>query len=184
MARPFKLAITESEAELQSLMHQMSGIQKERVQMLWWVKSGQVDEHQEIVTRLGRNGSTITRWLQKYRAGGLAALLEVKQAPGQAPIMSEAVQASLQKALESPQGFRSYGEIVEWLQREHGLVMEYGTVYNWVHNRWGAKLKVARPRSEKQSASAVADFKETRRAGGRTARVFGIGQTTALFLPR
>lgn len=165
MSRPFKLAVAESEAELLSLMHQMSGIQKERVQMLWWVKSGQVNEHQEIVTRLGRNGSTITRWLQKYRMGGLSALLEVKQAPGQAPIMSAAVQASLQAALERPEGFRSYGEIVEWLKQEHDLEMEYGTVYSWVHNRWGAKLKVARPRSAKQSASAVADFKKNSVSG-------------------
>jgi transposase len=160
MARPFKLVVTESEGELQSLMHQLDGIKKERVQMLWWLKSGQVDEHQEIVRRLGRNGSTITRWLQKYREGGLQALLEVKQAPGQPPIMSAAIQASLQAALADSKGFRSYGEIVTWLEREHGLVVEYGTVYNWVHNRWGAKLKVARPKSAKQSACAVADFKK------------------------
>jgi len=32
---------------------------------------GQVQEHQELAHRLGRDKSTITRWLQKYRRGGL-----------------------------------------------------------------------------------------------------------------
>jgi transposase len=161
MARPFELAIAESEPELASLLKQnLSGIAKERVQMLWWVKSGQVTQHQELVRRLGRDGSTISRWLQKYRQGGLAALLEVKTAPGQTPIMSPAVQASLQAELAKASGFSSYGAIVDWLKQHHNLDMEYGTVYDWVHNRWGAKLKAPRPRSTKQSEARVSDFKK------------------------
>ncbi len=61
MARPFPLAIAESESELASLLKQnLSGMAKERVQMLWWVKSAQVNQHQELVRRLGRDGSTIS----------------------------------------------------------------------------------------------------------------------------
>jgi transposase len=166
MARPFELAIAESEPELASLLKQnLSGIAKERVQMLWWVKSGQVKQHQELVRRLGRDGSTISRWLQKYRQGGLAALLEVKTAPGQTPIMSPAVQASLQAELAKESGFSSYGAIVDWLKQHHNLDMEYGTVYDWVHNRWGAKLKAPRPRSTKQSEARVSDFKKNSVSG-------------------
>jgi transposase len=161
MARPFKLSITESEATLAALMRQnLSGNSKERVQMLWWVKSDQVKEHQEIGRRLGRDGSTITRWIQLYRQGGLPALLEVKRAPGQTPIMSESVRASLKAELAKESGFSSYGEIVDWLKQEHNLEMEYGTVYDWVHNRWGAKLKVPRPKSIKQSPEQVSTFKK------------------------
>ncbi|MBW4690054.1 MAG: helix-turn-helix domain-containing protein [Komarekiella atlantica HA4396-MV6] len=50
--------------------------------MLWWLKSGQVKEQLEIGQRLGRDTSTVTRWLQKYRASGLSGLLEIKKAPG------------------------------------------------------------------------------------------------------
>jgi transposase len=50
--------------------------------MLWWLKSGQVKEQQEIGKRLGRDTSTVTRWLQKYRNGGLSSLLEIKKALG------------------------------------------------------------------------------------------------------
>jgi transposase len=61
--------------------------QKERLQVLWWIKSGQVSQHQELATRSGRAPSTITRWHQKYRQGGLSAMLEVNVAPGATPVI-------------------------------------------------------------------------------------------------
>ncbi|MEH1840458.1 MAG: helix-turn-helix domain-containing protein [Nostoc sp.] len=56
------------------------GNQKEKLQMLWWIKSGQVKEQQEIGKRLAKDTSTVTRWLQKYRTGGLSELLKIKKA--------------------------------------------------------------------------------------------------------
>lgn len=56
---------------------------------------GQVKEQQEIGKRLGRDTSTITRWLQKYRSGGISRLLEIKKAPGATPKMTEEVIAAL-----------------------------------------------------------------------------------------
>jgi transposase len=58
-------------------------------------------------------------------------------------------------------GFSSYGAIVEWLEQEHGQTVEYGTVYQWVRYRLGAKLKVPRPGSHQQDAVAVERFKKT-----------------------
>lgn len=57
--------------------------------------------------------------------------------------------------------FSSYGAIVEWLEQEHGQTVEYGTVYQWVRYRLGAKLKVPRPRSHQQDVVAVEGFKKT-----------------------
>ena len=37
------------------LKNTRSGNQKERIQVLWWLKTGQVQEHQELAHRLGRN---------------------------------------------------------------------------------------------------------------------------------
>lgn len=85
MARSLQLEIVESTEYLEkSLRQARTGSHKERLQMLWWLKSGQVSQHQELVQRLGRNPSTITRWLQNDRRGGLVALLETKRAPGKA----------------------------------------------------------------------------------------------------
>jgi hypothetical protein len=57
MSRPFQLDIAESEEYLEkSVRNAKSAKQKERLQMLWWVKSGQVSEHQQLSQRLGLSG--------------------------------------------------------------------------------------------------------------------------------
>jgi transposase len=162
MARCLQLAIVESTEYLEKSLRQAgTGSQKERLQMLWWLKSGQVSQHQELAQRLGRNPCTITRWLQNYRQGGLAALLETKSAPGKvAQIQGEALHR-LQERLNQPQGFQSYGEIQQWLQQELGMTVKYKTVHQTVRYRLKAKLKVPRPRSLEQDEQSVSLFKKT-----------------------
>lgn len=161
MSRPFKLEIQESEAELKKHLQQVrDASQKEKLQMLWWLKSGQVTQQQEIAKRLGRDTSTVTRWLQKYRDGGLKKLLQINKAPGAERKLSDAILADLQQQLNSPKGFSSYTEIVEWLKQKHGVEIEYATVYQWVRYRLGAKLKVPRPRSYQQDEQVVGNFKK------------------------
>lgn len=68
MARPFNLKVHESAEYLsKSLKNARTAFEKERLQMLWWIKTEQVTQHQELSRRLGRDGSTVTRWLQRYR---------------------------------------------------------------------------------------------------------------------
>lgn len=82
MARRLQIVIAKSSDSLEKqLKHARTASQKERLQMLWWLKIGQVSKHQVLAQRLGRDPSTVTRWLQKYRHGGLSELLEVKSAP-------------------------------------------------------------------------------------------------------
>jgi len=161
MSRPFKIEIAESEDELKKRIQTARfGNQKEKLQMLWWLKSGQVKEQQEIGFRLGRDTSTVTRWLQKYRLGGLSRLLEIKKAPGANRKINDDAIAALKRELETGKGFSCYGAIVEWLKQEHDLNIEYGTVYAWVRYRLGAKLKVPRPQSYKQDEELVSEFKK------------------------
>lgn len=161
MSRPFKIEITESEEELKKRLQTAKlGNQKEKLQMLWWLKSGQLKEQQEIGLRLGRDTSTVTRWLQKYRTSGLTGLLEIKKAPGAKPKINEAALAALKGELNTGSGFSSYGAIVEWLKKEQGLDIKYATVYRWVRYELGAKLKVPRPQSYKQDEQLVSEFKK------------------------
>ncbi|HEY9299019.1 MAG TPA: hypothetical protein VIQ31_22215 [Phormidium sp.] len=54
MSRPFKIEIAESEEELKKRLQTASvGRHKEHLQMLWWLKSGQVKEQQERRKTLG-----------------------------------------------------------------------------------------------------------------------------------
>ena len=162
MARQLILAIAESAESLErQLRTSRTASQKERLQMLWWLKTGQITQHRILAERLGRDGSTITRWLQKYRTGGLSELLTLKSAPGKSPHLSADALAGLQERLQQGSGFKSYGEIVEWLHQTYQLKLTYSTVYNWVHYRLKAKLKVPRPQSAKQDASARERFKKT-----------------------
>ncbi|MBW4452250.1 MAG: hypothetical protein KME55_05935 [Nostoc indistinguendum CM1-VF10] len=47
MSRPFKIEIAESEEELKKRLQTANlGSQKEKLIMLWWIKSGQVKEQQ------------------------------------------------------------------------------------------------------------------------------------------
>jgi transposase len=75
--------------------------------MLWCLKTGQVTQHKTLTQHLGHDGSTITRWLQKYRQGGLSQLLAVKKAPGKSPHLSPEALAGLQERLQQPPGFKS-----------------------------------------------------------------------------
>jgi transposase len=129
--------------------------------MLWWLKSGQVTQHQALAERLGRNPSTITRWLQQYRQGGLSGLLVVKHSPGRPRALDAALLAQLAARLEQPEGFKSYIEIEQWVQTTLGKPVKYKTVHKTVRYRLQAKLKVPRPQSIKQDPEAVSLFKKT-----------------------
>jgi transposase len=162
MARPFVIEIVESETFLEkSLKQAKTGFRKERLQMLWWIKTKQIRYRQEIGERLGRSPATISCWLSLYRQGGLAALLAEKKAPGAVPQIRGEVLEKLKQRLASEEGFRSYGAIVEWLEQEYGLMAHYETVRQLVRNKLQAKLKVPRPRSLKQSPEAITTFKKT-----------------------
>lgn len=97
----------------------------------------------------------MTRWLQKYRAGGLGELLKIKKAPVAKPKIPEAVIARLEEELKKEVGFRSYGAIVEWLKTEYGLDVSDGTVYALVRYKLAAKLKVPRPQSYKHKVELL-----------------------------
>jgi len=121
MSRPFQIEILESQEELEkALRHAIAASSKERLQMLYWLKSGQVNSRQSLAKITGRDPATITRWLKKYKDGGCASLLEVKQAPGKEPIVAGSDLERLKQRLQQPQGFQSYGEIRQWLQSELG----------------------------------------------------------------
>lgn len=162
MARPFEVEIVESPKQLEkALQHARTASNKERLQMLYWLKSGQVGSRQELAQRLGRDNATITRWVRKYKDAGLSALLEVKKAPGQTPIVDGVTLERLRQRLKNPQGFKSYGQIQQWLESECGRQVKYKTVYQLVRYRLKAKLKVPRPRSSKQDPDALSQFKKT-----------------------
>lgn len=161
MSRPFQIEISESQEELEkALKHATTASSKERLQMLYWLKTSQVSSRRSLAERLGRDQATITRWARKYKDEGTRGLLEVKHAPGKVPLLSGSDLERLKKRLQEPSGFTSYGQIQQWLKSELGLSLAYKTVYEIVRKRLGAKLKVPRPQSTKQHPQSLSHFKK------------------------
>lgn len=161
MGNHFRVEIGESHEELQHrLRHAVTATTKERLQMLDWIKIGAIATRKELSQRLGRNESTVYRWLKRYQRGGIDALLEVKTPPGKSGLIPAPVMKQLLERLSQPQGFKSYGQIQTWLNQDCQVVIAYKTVHKIVRYKLKAKLKVPRPHSAKASPEVQEAFKK------------------------
>ncbi len=80
MARQLIVAIAESAESLeQQLKNSRTASQKERLQMLWWLKTGQITQHQILAKRLGRDGSTVTGVVAKVSSGRIVRIVGTQE---------------------------------------------------------------------------------------------------------
>src|SRR5512135_882033 len=161
MSRALNVFIIETADELKRLMKvQQKAKLKERIQALYLLKNERAKTLQDLADFLGRSKSTIESWLTRYRKKGLLGLLAWNYHGGQPPAIPEPVLTELREKLSQPQGFKSYGEIQQWLKEEYGWEIHYKTVPQTVHYKLKAKLKVARPTHLKRDDTAVVEFKK------------------------
>ena len=161
MANHFNVQVNETQEELEHRLQRANMARsRERLQMLYWIKTQAIATRQELAQRLRRDESTVYRWLQRYKQGGINALLEVKLAPGKVPKISSEAMEQLRARLAKPKGFKSYGQIQHWLRQRHGVVLAYKTVHHLVRYKLKAKLKVPRPRSAKAKPAVQQAFKK------------------------
>ena len=79
MAGIYKLNIQESEADLKQLLREQKvAFAKERVQLLYLLKTSQAKTVQQAAQMLGRNRVTVQEWLQRYRQGGRLSTVETQ----------------------------------------------------------------------------------------------------------
>ena len=120
MGNKFEVEVNESQEELKHrLHHALTASSKERLQMLYWLKSNAIATRKELSQKLGRDESTIYRWLKRYRQGGLQDLLDVKTPPGKKSKISESEINRLKERLSQPQVFKLWrnprlGKSVTW----------------------------------------------------------------------
>jgi transposase len=98
----------------------------------YWIKTNAIATRQELSYRLGRDESTVYRWLQRYKQGGIERLLEIKTAPGKSALIPETVIKQLHERLSQTQEFNSYSQIQEWLTQECQIVIADKTVHKIV----------------------------------------------------
>jgi len=163
MAGVYKLDITETETDLkQRLRTQKTASDKERIQLLYLLKTEQAKTIQDAAALLGRHRVTVQEWLRLYRSGGLAALLGHKPRTGRRQSIPQWAQKALQQRLHQSEGFNSYGDICQWLETQLGITAPYKTVHQLVHYRLRASPKVARPVSVQNADERVEAYKKTR----------------------
>lgn len=151
MAGVCRLEIKQTATELKNLLAQQKmATGFERVQALYLLKIGQVQTVKELATAIGRDRTTVQRWLKMYRHQGLEGLLKVKPRPGKAPTLPQWAVIALKARLSDPEGFRNYGEVRAWVEQSLGIEASYKAVYLTVRYKLKAKLKVARPQSRKK----------------------------------
>lgn len=157
------IQVKESVQELKEKLRQTKfPKEKERLQVLYWLKQEDAPSIGEIAVSLGKHRNTLQTWLAKYREGGIEALLSRKKSPGRVRVIPKWAEFALQKRLKQENhGFQSYGEVQQWLSETLGVEAEYHAVYQMTHNRLKAKLKVPRPVNNKQDKEKREAFKKT-----------------------
>ncbi|MGL5795504.1 MAG: helix-turn-helix domain-containing protein [Waterburya sp.] len=161
MAGVYQLEIRETLDELKKLLRvQKTASDKERIQLLYLLKSEQAKTIIMAASLLGRHRITIQKWLSRYRKGGIENLLTHKPRTGRKQSIPLWAQEALEKRLRQEQGFQSYTEICQWLSNQLGIESNYKTVHKLVHYRLGASPKVPRPFSGKQSQEKIEGFKK------------------------
>jgi len=98
MARKREINIKETTRELKQLLHQQkSGRIKEQVQVLYLITSQQVASALTAATLIGRDYSTVKRWLRLYRKTEIKELFKLKHRGGRSVSLSQAVLEALEK---------------------------------------------------------------------------------------
>jgi transposase len=161
MAGVYKIEISESEAELKELLRQeKTGSGKERIQVLYLLKTKKAKTVTEAAEMLGRNRVTVQDWLEKYRQGGLEKLLSKKVSKGRPKKVTQWAEKALEKRLKEKEKFDSRVDICEWLEEKLGIEAKYKTVHKLVYYRLKASPKIARLKSLEQSEERLEYFKK------------------------
>ena len=162
MAGVYHLDIVESEEELKQLLRkEKTGSGKERIQLLYLLKSQKAKTITQASELLGRHRVTLQDWLAKYREGGRESLLKRASSPGRPKKIPAWAEKALAKRLEEAEGFESYSAICQWLETNLGITAKYKTVHSLVYYKLKASPKIARPQSLEQSKERLEAFKKT-----------------------
>ncbi|MBD1939181.1 helix-turn-helix domain-containing protein [Microcoleus sp. FACHB-68] len=154
--------VKESLDELAERLRQAKGPRdKERLQVLYWLKQDNAPSISAIAKAVGKHRNTLQTWLSMYRDGGLEAMLETKKSPGGVRVIPQWAEDALAKRLKQSNGFASYGAVQQWLAETLGVEAHYHAVYQMTRYRLKAKLKVVRPQNYKQDSQQRAAFKQT-----------------------
>lgn len=96
---------------------------------------------EELAKLVGRRRSTLQTWLAKFRAGGLAGLLERNTSPGvTSPVAAPKVQRQLQAGIKAGR-WATASDVATWLKQAHGIERSRKSIYYWLHKHGVHQVK-------------------------------------------
>lgn len=162
-ARKRNFPVKESEKQLKNLLRQQPIHLVDRVRLLIVAKKTDrpLSKH-ELAEKTGIDPNSANKWRNDYLTGGIKKLLEFKRGrkkPGQiTPDIHKKIEEKLSDAHD---GFRSYEELRQWLEKNFLPGIKYHAVNKYVKRRFNVKLKVARKSHIQKDPKAVKAFKKT-----------------------
>ena len=117
---------------------------RERIQMLYLLRSKQARNRTEVARIIGVNRETVGGWLTKYEQGGLSKLLKIEPRGGSQSSLPKEVIEGMRNQLAKPQGFKSYHELLAWVMKTFPIKTTYWIVYYTATKILNARPAVAR----------------------------------------
>ena len=132
-----KITIRENADDLKSIMNQQtSAAIKDKIQVLYLLKTGQCHSVSTLAELLARNRSTIHRWLAQYSDRGITSLLApAKSNPGRKSKIPCWIIDELEVFLSQSQTLDSYSEVRHWLKQEYQIDVSYHVVRKFICDR-------------------------------------------------
>lgn len=153
--------IKEESGELRKMfLSEKDGRKKERIHILYLLKTGICRTIGDLSEKIGRNRNTVSGWIKKYKSGGIRLLCKRDASAGRTSVLTDDEKNMIKDKLSDVRGFGSYNEICEYVERETGKKINKKTLYHICHYRLKAVSKVPRPYNPKQNPEDVRIFTE------------------------
>ncbi|RUR76279.1 transposase [Chlorogloeopsis fritschii PCC 9212] len=157
MACVTQFQINESAADLEVLLRQQKNLRlKERIQALYLIKTEGMSVS-AIAKILGRDKSTIQKWLIDYREGGITSVLKSQKSLFKVrKILYWTVEISDEQIQQSNGTIKRYNQLQQWFDTVFGVQAQDVSVY-----KLQAKLKMTHLRNRKQKKRKLGALKKT-----------------------
>lgn len=143
---------------LEKLKTEPAGWKRERMIALKLAMEGR--ETQSVADELSRSQATVQSWINKFRAGGVEALLTKKKGNGPESQLTTEMAEAMTEQLKLGK-WRTAGDAWNWLEKNFEVSHLKPTVIYKYLGKCGGRLKATRPCNPKKDEEAESQFRET-----------------------
>lgn len=160
MALLQSITVKETSEQLTNRLRNSSVSARPKIKMLLAIVEG-VTSTKELAKRTKSNRDSIRNWKNLYRSSGIEVLLKEGRGGKRHGMLDEVQKIELENKLSEPKdGFTSYKQATEWINKTFEIEMGYHAVNKYLKRNFGTKLKVGRKTHINKDENATALFKK------------------------